>query len=92
MTMYLIEGLLFYDDLKVGEPKPFPKTSLPVRHYCSDDLSFAEATEAYYRSEGKSVDSYVDKVKRTFNSHRPLASRTGLHTYISFAIKKKVSM
>ena len=86
---HLTGGLVFYYELKIGEPRPFPKVYLPVRHYCSDDLSIAKGTEAFYRSEGKLVDSYADKVKKIFGSHRTLDSRTGIHTYLSLAIKKK---
>ncbi|CAL1695393.1 unnamed protein product [Somion occarium] len=86
---HLTGGLIFYFELRVDERRPFPKLYLPVRHYCSDDAAVARGMESYYRSCGQlPFDTYVETIQKTFGSHRSLGARTGIHTYVSLAIKK----
>ncbi|EGN95872.1 hypothetical protein SERLA73DRAFT_187119 [Serpula lacrymans var. lacrymans S7.3] len=86
---HITGGLLLYYELKPGCPLPFPKVYLPVRHYCSDDLAIAEGMEAYHRKKGGVfVDGYIRDVESIFGRHRSLSARTGIHTYVSLAIKK----
>ncbi|GBE88132.1 tryptophan dimethylallyl transferase variant 2 [Sparassis latifolia] len=87
---HITAGLLLYYELKPGCAQPFPKVYLPVRHYCANDLAVARGMEAYHRARGNvRVDGYVQDVEGIFGRHRPLGARTGIHTYVSLAIKKK---
>ncbi|KAI0916312.1 aromatic prenyltransferase (DMATS family) [Taiwanofungus camphoratus] len=86
---HITGGLLLYYELKPGQPLPFPKVYLPVRHYCADDLAVARGMEAYHRKKGSMfLTGYVEDVESIFGRHRPLEARTGIHTYVSLAIKK----
>ncbi|KAF8519642.1 aromatic prenyltransferase [Hysterangium stoloniferum] len=86
---HLTGGLLWYYELRGGHPEPFPKVYLPVRHLCRDDEQVVQAVETFYRTVGNvsAADRYARDVRETF-SHRPLSSRAGIHTYITFAAKQ----
>lgn len=87
---HITGGLLLYYELKPGHDLPFPKVYLPVRHYCQDDLQIATGMQTYHARKGRAfVDRYAQDVDYIFGSHRPLSSRTGIHTYVSLAIKKR---
>lgn len=86
---HITGGMLLYYELKPGHALPFPKVYLPVRHYCQNDLAIAEGMQTYHARKGRAfVDRYAQDVDYIFGSHRSLESRTGIHTYVSLAIKK----
>ncbi|GBE84299.1 4-O-dimethylallyl-L-tyrosine synthase [Sparassis crispa] len=83
-------GLLLYYELKPGCAQPLPKVYLPVRHYCTDDLAVARGMQAFHRARGNTLlNGYVRDVEAIFGRHRPLGVCTGIHTYVSLAIKRK---
>lgn len=87
---HITGGLLLYYELKPGHALPFPKVYLPVRHYCKNDSVIATGMQAYHAKKGRAfVDRYVQDVDYIFGQHRPLNARTGIHTYVSLAIKNK---
>ncbi|KZT00378.1 aromatic prenyltransferase [Laetiporus sulphureus 93-53] len=87
-TEHLTGGLLFYYELRGNSCNPYPKVYIPVRHLCKNDEQIVEAMEQFYRAIGnlETTKKYHKIVRNTF-THRPLMSRTGIHTYIAVAAK-----
>ncbi|EAU82200.1 hypothetical protein CC1G_10602 [Coprinopsis cinerea okayama7 len=94
-----VGGLLYYYSLFAGKESVYPKLYLPVTHYCPDDQFIARAIEEYYNNSKRrsnatsgvgSEDWVAKEVANTFN-HRPLNESTGIHTYVTFALKKNGS-
>lgn len=86
---HLTSGLLLYYELKPGHQCSFPKVYLPVRHYCQDDFAIASNIEKYYtQRKNSSLHEYTSTIREIFGRHRELNTRTGIHTYLSLAIKK----
>ncbi|TFK21500.1 aromatic prenyltransferase [Coprinopsis marcescibilis] len=101
--LHPVGGLLYYYSLFAGKgakDSVYPKLYLPVSRYCSDDQAIARAIEDYYtepklRMKNTSgiaePEDWVSKeIRNTFN-HRQLSERTGIHTYVTFALKKRGS-
>lgn len=86
---HITSGILIYYELRSGASMPFPKVYLPVRHYCPDDHAIAARIEKHYAKQGNAwIPEYTSKVQTIFGQHRSLSTRTGIHTYVSLAIKK----
>ncbi|KAF5335390.1 hypothetical protein D9611_011702 [Ephemerocybe angulata] len=85
-----VDGLLYYYSLFAGEKDVFPKIYLPVTQYCSNDLAIARAIEHFYSKTQATKEKgwNVGDVSRIMN-HRPLSEGTGIHTYVTFGLKKK---
>lgn len=82
-------GLLFYYELRGGHSEPFPKVYIPVRHLCPNDKHVVKALTQFYHRTGniKAGMRYARDVQEIF-SHRRLSQRSGIHTYITVAIKE----
>ncbi|OSX65978.1 hypothetical protein POSPLADRAFT_1043520 [Postia placenta MAD-698-R-SB12] len=82
-------GLLFYFDLRPDHTKPSPKVYIPVRHLCRNDGDIIHAVTCLYDMLGfeKARDSYGHFVRNTF-VHKRMETKTGVHTYVSFAAKQ----
>ncbi|MCJ1306631.1 hypothetical protein MMC25_000274 [Agyrium rufum] len=83
-------GLLFYFDIKPRSKLPDVKLYIPVRHYGKDDASIARGLLGFLEKRGR-AGVYKDKylaMLRGFAGQRKMMSTKGLHTYISFAVRK----
>ncbi|KAF9468247.1 aromatic prenyltransferase [Collybia nuda] len=81
-------GLLFYYELRASSLYPLPKIYIPVRHLCKSDEEIIGAMEKLYRKMNnlEAMRNYGKLIRDAFD-HRPLSTRTGIHTYITFAAK-----
>ncbi|KAJ7246933.1 aromatic prenyltransferase, partial [Mycena rebaudengoi] len=82
-------GFVVYFEMALGKPFPLPKVYIPVRHYCDNDEVISKAVSQYYIDIGE-VSTVVDSLKRLF-THRSLAERTGIYTYIGCAARRERS-
>lgn len=91
-----IGGLLYYYSLVAGKDTVFPKVYLPVNYYCKNDLCITQAVERFYNQKnigilgprnGHSGLGWVSREVEEAFVHRPLHDRTGIHTYVTFALK-----
>ncbi|GJJ14770.1 hypothetical protein Clacol_009038 [Clathrus columnatus] len=80
-------GLLFYYEIRGGQGDPFPKVYIPVRHLCPNDAHIVEALSAFYERTGndKAAKAYKDDIQEILK----LNAHSGIHTYVSIAIKQK---
>ncbi|KAG6916845.1 hypothetical protein DXG01_005144 [Tephrocybe rancida] len=83
-------GLLFYYSLVPGSDMVLPKVYLPVSRYCVNDLVIAEALEKFYAIDGRGRQDpgWVAREVASAYNRRSLDERTGIHTYVTFALKK----
>ncbi|KIJ37223.1 hypothetical protein M422DRAFT_178429 [Sphaerobolus stellatus SS14] len=81
-------GLSYYYELRDGCPTPSVKVYIPVRNLCPNDEYIVKALETFFRITSNSCigSQYTESVRDTF-THRPLAARAGIHTYVSLSIK-----
>ncbi|KAG5730322.1 hypothetical protein E4T56_gene10508 [Termitomyces sp. T112] len=83
-------GLLYYYSLVPGSGMILPKVYLPVSRYCANDLVIAEALEKFYTIDGRGRHDHgwvAKEVSAAYN-HRFLHEKAGIHTYVTFALKK----
>ncbi|GLB43012.1 putative tryptophan dimethylallyltransferase [Lyophyllum shimeji] len=83
-------GLLYYYSLVPGSDIVLPKIYLPVARYCRNDLAIAEALEQFHAIDGRGTceQGWVSREVSAAYNHRDLSERTGIHTYVTFALKK----
>ncbi|RDB22384.1 4-O-dimethylallyl-L-tyrosine synthase [Hypsizygus marmoreus] len=82
-------GLLYYYSLLPGTHTLLPKIYLPVSRYCQNDLIIAQAVEKFEASEGYGGEpGWLPKEVSAAYNHRNLAEKRGIHTYVTFALKK----
>ncbi|KAJ7016170.1 aromatic prenyltransferase, partial [Mycena alexandri] len=79
-------GFVIYFEMVLGVSLPLPKVYIPVRHYCDNDLSIAEAVSSYFVNSPKQYSS-VEAIRNLF-THRSLATRTGIYTYVGCAARR----
>ncbi|KAF5378117.1 hypothetical protein D9615_007549 [Tricholomella constricta] len=83
-------GLLYYYSLVPGSDMVLPKIYLPVARYCSNDLVIAQALEKFHAMDGRGSGErgWVSREVSAAYNHRKLDEKSGIHTYVTFAIKK----
>ncbi|KAF8202081.1 aromatic prenyltransferase [Mycena galopus ATCC 62051] len=83
-------GLLYYFELFVGEPNPYPKVYVGVDLFGKNDLTTAQSVESFLKEVGKPGESgwFPGDIARAC-PHRDLSARTGAQTGVSFGIKPK---
>ncbi|KAJ7483256.1 aromatic prenyltransferase [Mycena latifolia] len=79
-------GFVVYFEMTLGSSLPLPKVYIPVRHYCKDDQFIAEALSSYFINSLEESGT-VENIKALF-THRSLANRTGIYTYVGCAARK----
>ncbi|KAF8146896.1 tryptophan dimethylallyltransferase-domain-containing protein [Mycena galopus ATCC 62051] len=82
-------GLLYYYEIFVGEPIPFPKVYFLMDFFGKDDLSTAKAVEAYLTDVGKPGKPgwFVDDLARANpHRHKDMSTRTGTATALAFGL------
>ena len=82
-------GILYYFDVKQGNPTPGVKVYIPVRHYGSNDMAVAEGLAQYLekRGQGQFARRYLEALK-SMTPDSLLRSRLGIQTYIGCSIVK----
>ncbi|TFK33163.1 aromatic prenyltransferase [Crucibulum laeve] len=81
-------GFMIYFEMILGQQTLHPKVYIPVRQYCKSDAQIGSAISKYY--EGINDDfsqRYISDLANLF-PHRPLAARTGIHTYVGCCSRK----
>ncbi|KAF8143755.1 tryptophan dimethylallyltransferase-domain-containing protein [Mycena galopus ATCC 62051] len=83
-------GLLYYFELFVGEPNPYPKVYFMMDFFGKNDLTTAQSVENFLKEVGKPGESgwLPGDIARAC-PHRDLSARTGTQTAVSFGIKPK---
>ncbi|KAF8063595.1 tryptophan dimethylallyltransferase-domain-containing protein [Lyophyllum atratum] len=83
-------GLLYYYSLVPGSDMVLPKVYLPVARYCPNDLVIAQALEEFHAIDGRGTgeQGWVSQEVSAAYNHRELSERSGIHTYVTFALKK----
>ncbi|KAJ6461402.1 tryptophan dimethylallyltransferase-domain-containing protein [Mycena sanguinolenta] len=79
-------GFVVYFEMTLGSSLSLPKVYIPVRHYCQDDHTIAEAISSFFTSSDE-TSAAVEKIKALF-THRPLNTRTGIYSYVGCAARK----
>ena len=82
-------GILYYFDIKQGNPTPGVKVYIPVRHYGSTDMGVAEGVAKYVegRGQGYHARKYIEALK-SMAPGPALESDLGIQTYIGCSIQK----
>ncbi|KAF7332998.1 putative dimethyl allyl transferase [Mycena venus] len=85
---YYPTGFLIYYEMALGRAVPIPKVYIPVRHYCDSDSHVAAALSQYFKDIKLQEigERYEEDLKQMF-THRDLAARTGIHTYVGICTK-----
>ncbi|KAK7045147.1 7-dimethylallyltryptophan synthase [Favolaschia claudopus] len=83
-------GMVYYFELFVGEPNPYPKVYFLMDLLGKNDLDTAQNVESFFKEVGKPGQPgwLVNDIARA-HPHRDLAERTGTQTGFSFGIKPK---
>ncbi|KAJ6544420.1 aromatic prenyltransferase, partial [Mycena capillaripes] len=86
---YYPTGFLIYYEMAIGRAIPIPKVYIPVRHYCDSDAHIASALAQYFKDIKLTEvgERYETDLQHIF-THRDLAARTGIHTYIGICTKR----
>ncbi|KAJ6497587.1 aromatic prenyltransferase [Mycena sanguinolenta] len=83
-------GLLYYFELFVGEPNPYPKVYFLMDFFGKNDFTTAQSVEGFLKEVGKPGEPgwFPGDIARAC-PHRDLSARTGTQTGFSFGIKPK---
>ncbi|KAJ7480134.1 tryptophan dimethylallyltransferase-domain-containing protein [Mycena galericulata] len=86
-STYFPSSAIYYE-LKQGDDYPSSKVYLPVRRYLRNDMDMSRSIESLSRqlSDPSVTNTYPDFLQTVF-PHRPLSTRTGVHTYVGCTAK-----
>ncbi|KAF8160720.1 aromatic prenyltransferase [Crassisporium funariophilum] len=80
--------IMYYYELFVNDPMPWPKFYFFMDHWSKDDLSTCNGIEAFLRDVGKPGEKgWLAASLGQAGNHRSLGSRKGMHTMVSFGTK-----
>lgn len=86
-------GLGYYYELGPGIRTVCPKIYIPVRQYCRSDAFTCSALESFYADKlagiGKRPSGWLARDVEAAFSHRPLSSRSGICTWVTFGHKNQ---
>ncbi|KAG7090368.1 hypothetical protein E1B28_009488 [Marasmius oreades] len=85
-----IGGLSFYYELMVGEKFPASKAYFDMSNYGESDLETTKAVERFFadvRKPNSEPGWYTSSIARA-NPHRPLGTRSGAQTGVTFGMKR----
>ncbi|TFL07771.1 tryptophan dimethylallyltransferase-domain-containing protein [Pterulicium gracile] len=93
-----INSFLWYYELSVNASNPAPKGYFPAHHLCKNDLEICKVNEKFYKhpavnitgpTNGKHGKGWVAREIQKAYIHRPLETRAGITTWITFGHKHR---